>query len=203
LEETMGTKTLESFDLLEWLNTGTIATREVNLYIDHETYQAWVEANKALKELEDNAPALSLSDGASRAELRERINELAEKLDDSKMVWTVRALSDTEIEQSLEAVPGPKLPIKPDGVMGEKLQAKWEARANQYGTEKVAADAERRLWVVQRATEKIITPAGEKLGVEISELKAMSARPHGAGWIAALYAAIEEATSQNATPDIP
>jgi hypothetical protein len=197
------------FDLLEWVSTGSIATREVTLFIDHETYQATRVLVKELRQLEnvDRDLPVSVDMNAERVARIEAIKaelaELNDKLAASKMVWTMRALSDVEIQESMDAVPGPRLPIKPDGVLTEKTQTKWEARANEYGEAKVKADGERRLWVVQKATQNIVTTAGETDTVTIETLKGLQARPHGAAWINKLYAAVEEATSQEVTPDLP
>jgi len=188
-----------TFDLFDWLNTGTIATRDVDIYIDHEAYG---KLQALVADLDEHGD-VSLGGGAQRAQLRAQIDQLREQLEASKMVWRVRAISDAEAKESLEAVPAPRLPVKPDGLLNKQAQAKWQAEAAVFAKESAKADAARRLWVIALATEQIETTLGVQDSITVADLEKILNRPHGSGWLARIHQAIEEATTQEVTPDFP
>jgi hypothetical protein len=194
------------FDFFAWLETGTIATRDVEIFIDHDAYAKSVAIQKQLTELDDE-DALTLTEAATVEDTRElllsQLEAAVARLEASKMVWSVRALSDDEINASYEAVPQVFEPMKPEGYMSDKVRAKWETRVLAYAKAKAKADADRRLWVVAQATEKIVTTTGTLTGITVEGLKTMLGRPHGAAWIAAVYKEINDAINQEATPPLP
>jgi len=192
-----------TFDLFDWLETGTTATREVEIYNDHEAYQKLTALTTEFDELSADA-TLSLAQAARIAQLEDEIAVAREELAASKLVWKVRSLSEKEIQESLKAVPGPKMPTKPEGVMSDKVREKFEARAQAYGEAKVKADIGRKVWVVAKATTTLTGAAGDiKQGITVAELERLLDTPHGSAWIARVYQAVEDATTQEATPDFP
>ena len=205
----------KDFDLLSWLETGTTATREVDIYIDHAAYQELVEVEAEQASLEAELAearesALTLHSAGRIEELAEQITALetaitaaSAALVASKMVWTVRALSDTEISASIKAVPLPKAPLKPEGYLNDKVLAKLQNQAHAYAAAKVAADKARKIWMVAEATVAITTTSGTKTGITVGELERLLDRPHGAMWLNTVYDAVEAATSQEAAPSVP
>ena len=67
--------TEDAFDFLEWLESGTIARRQVVIYNDHEAFEVFVKVD--------------------------------ERLDRSKATWTVRAISQPEIESTCSSCRAP------------------------------------------------------------------------------------------------
>jgi len=191
----------KDFDLFAWLDTGTTATRDVVIYNDHEAYQEAKAVNEELDNVEQDD--MTLGAGARRAQLREQLVALSDRMEASKMVWQVRALSDSEIQASQAAHPEPKLPIEPTGIMNDKLREKYETRMHAYREAKIAIEVARRLWVIECATTTITTEAGSREGITTAELEKLLQRPHGSKWITLVYNAVLAATSQEVTPDFP
>lgn len=203
--------TESTFDLLEFVNKGTVATREVVIYTDHEAAARCQTIQDELDDLEDDgddarkadAPLGSKDAGTRRAELEAEAESYLERLSASRMTWRVRALSQTEIEAVFEAYPDPKLPIPPKEGAAQALHDRWQEALEARVKEKGKVEARRNLALIAAAVESVETPAGATDTVSVDQLAALRERPHGAAWIDKLYAAVDEASSEDVAPPVP
>jgi hypothetical protein len=215
----MSTETItpETFDLLDWIQTGTVARRQVPIFIDHAAFAEYQRLTGRLKELGWSALEATRAERPADGPLDEPVNphteeiaaleeELAgveERLFASRMVWTVRALSRDEIEATFDQCPDPKLPVPPKDGAAKAVHDKWMEKVseNQKGIRN--ADRTRELLMIQAATESVETARGVRDEVTVEELRAIRSRPHGAAWMDQLSEAIAAATNENAEPPVP
>jgi len=111
------------FDLMDWLNTGTIARRRVTIYNDPSLVDEFERIEARLAELgwsDDETPGQAKADAPLVDPAAEEIEDLLAERDSviarwdaAKSVWTVRAVSQTEVERSFDEVPIPKAPTPP------------------------------------------------------------------------------------------
>lgn len=199
------------FDILDWIESGTIARREVTIYNDPllvEEYEAitarlteagWVEPDTASRSRDDDRSEATLGDTNTDQidELLAQRDDIAARWEQSKAVWTVRAVSQDEVEASFDVVPVPKQPLPPkqfDNAPDAVREAFLEkARAAQ--TAAAQAEQDRKLAVLATAVLSIVTAKGTATGVTFDALKTLRSRPHGKQWIDRLYAAVNAATS--------
>lgn len=206
--------TEDSFDLMEYLTSGTVARRKVTIYNDPEAGDLLVTTLDRLKELgwseeveSDSDPSDGPLDEADDeptpeiAELLEIAQDAQDRLESSKSVWTVRALSEDEAEATYEAVPLPKLPMPPKDNAPEKDRLKFNRQAQEYGKQKVQSDNLRKLHQIAAAVTEV--RHGDRVvdSVSVEVLEALRKRPQGENWVDKLYAALNEA--QKSDPDVP
>lgn len=206
--------TEDSFDLMEYLTSGTVARREVVIYNDPEAGELLVSTLKRLKELGwsddadvDAEPTDGPLDEADDevtpeiAELLEIAQDAQARLERSRSVWTVRALSEDESDATFEAVPLPKLPIPPKDNAPEKDRLRFNRQAQEYGKQKVEGDRLRKLHQISVAVTEV--RHGDRVvgSVSVGVLEALRKRPQGENWVDKLYAALNEA--QKSDPDVP
>jgi hypothetical protein len=197
--------TPETFDLLDWIESGTVARRQVEIHNDPalvEEYQALeaelAEAEKAVGSSGQDGP---LAADGPREAIVARMEALWERWEASKALWTVRALSKDDIDATFDAVPVPKRPIPPLEKAGQKAQERFVEALNDYQHEAAKADEERKLHILAAAVVSVETSRGTAEGVTVDALKRLRSRPHGAHWIDRLYRAAEAATQGD--QDIP
>ena len=206
--------TEDAFDLLDWINTGTVARRQVVIYTDHEAYAQAVRITDRLAELgwterDDDRPQDGpLSEGIGPdddevAALEAELESWSARLDKSRMTWTVRAVSKDEITAAADANPEPKMPPPPKDGAPAAVQERWMERVQAYNRAKRVRDEVVNLAVVAAAVVSIETPAGTQDGVTVDQLRALQGRPHGAQWVERLYKAVEQATDENVAPPVP
>lgn len=200
--------TEDSFDLMGWIESGTVARREVTIYNDPALVTEYNQLQAQLDELgysddeearTQRAQDATLGDGhgAEIQDLLDRMADLYSRWQDSKAVWTVRAVSVDEINAAQKQLPDPKMPIPPKEGAAQRLQDAWAEKAREYSLEKVQADEDRKLVLLAIAVVGIETPAGSATGATFEQLKALRSRPHGAQWIELLYQAMEAATEND------
>jgi hypothetical protein len=185
----------EDFDLLEFIDSGTIARREVVIYTDHE---AAARCHEIAAE-PDAGPEESLGETTSDAEAAEWL----ERLMASKMTWTVRALSSDEIERAMDEVKPPAMPVPPNNNAPRQVHEQWAEQVREYNVAKAKADADRRLVLISYAVLGVETARGTLAAVDVDTLRGLRAKPHGQGWIDKLYAAVDEASSEDVEPPVP
>lgn len=201
------------FDLVDWLNTGTIARQHVTIYADQIAGKRLAEIQDRLEQIdaataptsdEDLADAdRTLADDpavleleAERAELLAEAEDLLPRLEASRAVWEVRALSQDEIEDATKAVETPKPPIQPPATASERQQERFRDRVVAYAEASTRVTAERRLHMLATAVVSVTTPRGTVEGVTVDALRSLRARPYGQGWLDRLWAAVEAATEE-------
>lgn len=191
----------ETFDLMDWIESGTVGRRQVTIYND-------VEAGKRLQDVHARLGELGATEGPEDGPLEDagspevaallaEADELLGRLEASKAVWTVRAVSTDDVEATFSAdggVPEPKKPVPPPAAAGKKAAEDFVDRVNEWNKAVEAADARRRLFLIARAVVEVETPRGTVAGASVEALEALSHRPHGRQWIDRLYAAVDAAT---------
>lgn len=198
----------------DWLKTGTIGRRTVTIYADVEAGKRLAEIDQRLTELtaaadDTDAPVdapLSASTAPEIAELEAEAEVLLDRLEDSKSVWTVRAVSQDEVEATYTAERGvvsPKMPVPPPQGAAQKVQERYAENFRAYAERNEQARKERRLHLLVIAVETIETARGTREGVTLEQLHALQARPHGQQWIDTLYQAVQAATEQDVEPPRP
>lgn len=200
------------FDLLDYINSGSIATRQVVLYADEQSGR---DLARILDELailgwsEVDAPAGGsrprdepLSGQSSEVEdLLVQAYAAQERLDASRSVWTVQALSTDTSTRIIDAHPLPKPPTPPKESAGERERERYQDRWLAYRETADKVQREQRYALLARAVVTVETPHGTAEGVTIAQLHAIDARPGGQKWIDKLWAALDEAQAED--PDVP
>lgn len=195
----------ETFDLLDWIESGTVARRQVTIYNDaalaerlRVLTERLAEAEKKVEQTGGDAP---LDEVDEVAELTAQIEALYPEWEASKAVWTVRALSQDDVMATFDAVPEPKRPVPPLEKAGQKAQERFAEQVSAWRREVRDADRERRLHMVAIAVESVETARGTAEGVTVETLRKLRDRPHGEQWLTRLYEAVSEATEGDA--DVP
>lgn len=216
------TLTEAAFDLLDWIKTGTVARRQVVIFTDHEAHSeaaritaemdalGWTAEQAAEDERRRGRPAdgpLSEAGDSGTADqlaaLERELGTWSERLDASRMVWTVRAISQDEAQRAYDAIKQPSMPLPPKEGAAASVQEAWAARVAEVNVKRREADELRQLHAIAAAVESVETPAGVREGVTVDELKALRGIPHGAQWIEKLAAAMDAATTEDIAPPVP
>lgn len=199
------------FDILDWIETGTVGRREVTIYNDPalaaemDRLQAEYEKAKRFAS-EDEA---SMADVSRLAELEAEMEAVLARWEASKAVWTVQALALDVVRDLLEEFPDPKPPVKPREPKESPNPAKTAERRKEYEAEVAEYEKlqkpwlaeldkvrlERELRLISAAVVDVTTPKGSTSHVPVEVLRAMRAKPHGEARIKALSAAVNELTT--------
>lgn len=192
------------FDVLGWLESGTIATRTVVIYNRPDLIEELEELDKqitALDTVDDRALAqdapLSAYTDPQAPELLARRDELEAELEAARSVWTVRALSAAEVDRTDRDVPHQPVPVVPPESAPEKLRQRWAERVIAYNVKKAELDIERACHQLAIAVQSVETPRGVAAGVTVEALRGMLAKPHGKQIILMLMAAVAEASQSD------
>lgn len=191
------------FDILDWINTGTVARRTVVVYnkpdliselarVDAELDEAGWTDETGVKPKDG-----PLSDAPVPVDvdaLLARRTEIEDALVASRSEWTVRALGTDEVDSTYTSLPEPVAPPQVPGSAPQVQRDAWSHRLQTYQMKKAQADADRKLMHLAIAVESIETPRGVAHGITVEQLKALRARPHGKTTIDLLYKALNEAT---------
>lgn len=196
------------FDLMDWIETGTIARRTVVVHNDPAAADRFLELEKRLAELgfddEDDladAPLGSPSVSSEVDAIRREHAELYARWEASRATWTVRAVSEEEVEAIVAAIPAPKMPVPPLEKAGRAAHEAYYQKVAEYTEAKKKFDDEVNLAIIARAVEKVETAQGTARGVTVDQLRKLKARPHGAQWIDRLRDAVSAATEGDV--DVP
>jgi hypothetical protein len=175
---------VSTFNLLEWIETGTVTHRSVVDYNDRAVVADIEIVTRRLEVAEKVAQAddESLSDTDEVTALRAELDALRARWDASKTTWVVRALSDVEMAEIADRTPVEPLP---DGTPEE--QAEWIRRTEPQRLARQVAH-------IAAATVRVETARGTADGATEDQLRALRGRPHGADRIARLHAAVIDAT---------
>lgn len=215
-QQTPENLTEDAFDLLDYIQSGTVSTRQVVIYADNEAGRELSEAVAALQELGvDPDDPYGLQDGDQKPQdgpldessspevdaLVVRAEAAQERLEASKSTWTVRAISEDEIRAAMKSVEKPKAPTPPKDGAPEALREKYMARLQAYreGLEQAKADEELAMTAV--AVTGVETPRGSTDTASVETLRALRSRPGGKTWTDKLWAAVNDA--QTADPAVP
>jgi hypothetical protein len=192
------TITPETFDLMAWIESGTVATRQTTIHnnpalvAESEALEAeMVAAEEAVKAAGGDSPM-----GATdpRDAIRARMDGVFKRWEASKTVWTVRALSHDDIEDAFDAGRGgvehPKQPTPPAPTAPEKARERYAERLAAWGKAVAEADRERTLHMIALAVTAIENnrgsierETGDDPIVTVEALRALRDRPHGEQWV--------------------
>lgn len=204
--------TADTFDLMDWITSGTVGRREVTIYND-------VEAGQRIEAIDGELAALNYTDdepehedgplsgrGGVSAEVQALLDEqarLLERLQASKAVWTVRALSGGEVEEAFDAIPDPPKPVPPPTKSStppkvvEELNEKFTRAVEKWSRAAAEANRERRLHMISMAVVGVETPRGAIGSVTADQVRALRDRPHGVHWVDTLWAGISAASESD------
>lgn len=192
------------FDLLGWLESGTVAERDVVHYNDPGALADYEAADRELDALgytertqDDGDGPLSAAPDPDVEAALERRGEAYERLVASKAVYRVRAISADELEDAVKAVPVPKMPRPPKENAPRPVQDEYDERMRRFVEAGRDADRERRLVIIATGLLYVSTPRGRITGTTADTLRALRGRPGGQQLLDRLYDAIDAATGQD------
>lgn len=182
--------TPEAFDLMAWIQSGTVATRQVTIYnnpalaAEYEALEAEMKA--AEKAVEDAGGDAPMSAKEPREDIRARMDDLYARWEASKSVWTVRALSDDDIEATyaeIGGVPSPKQPVPPLPQAGKKALEDHGEKVTKWAKAVHKADRERTLHIIAVAVTSVETAIGTADSATVEQVRSLRDRPHGPQWV--------------------
>lgn len=208
----------DDFNLREWIESGTTATRKVVIYNDPalaEQYQALADRLEKVDEKRKTAggdEAMGAPDEAE--EIIAAMEDLYEQFQASKATWTVRGLTQDEVSVIVEAHPNPDKPAepvapqRPSRSAQPSTMAKYETDRRHHQGEMAkynnvvrewlkacgVAETRRNLAYIATAVVSVETPRGTVSKVSVADLDAMRARVHGVVRINHLLNAVNAAT---------
>lgn len=195
------TPDVAGFDLLDWIETGTIARRTVHLYADVALLEEYHALEAALAEAEKADAALtdepSLDEEPRRTQVGEvltQMEDLLGRLQATRTTWTVRALSRDEVRTITDAHPTPAIPKAPDKGAPPGAEAAHRAAMQAWTRDAERAAEARDLEYIAAAVTAVESPKGTVSHVNIDALRRMRDRPHGHHRITALVDAVNAAT---------
>lgn len=215
-EQTPENLTEDAFDLLDYINSGTVAKRQVVLYSDDDAGRelgAALEALKALgvdpddpygERVNDRTPKDGPLDEDADADVDELVaaaEAARDRLEASKSTWTVRAISQDEIREAMKSVQKPKAPTPPKEGAPERLREQYLVRLQEYREGLDQAQADEQLAMTAVAVVGVETQRGSTDSASVDQLRALRTRAGGILWLNKLWAAVEDA--QKSDPAVP
>jgi hypothetical protein len=194
------------FGLADWLSTGTVARQHVTIYADQAAASRLEEIDARLREIDPDVDPAAGGDGplsaagkapVEVAELEAEAAELIERMQASRAVWEVRALSGEEVQVARDAVKWPRPPVQPPAAAGERAQERFRDAVIAYSAAQDAADLEFRCRIVHTAVVAIVTPRGTVDAISLDSVTGLRAKPHGQAWLDRLYKAVDSATEED------
>lgn len=200
-DETSPGLTPETIDLMDWVESGTVARRQVTIHNNPALLEEYEALEAQLKEAEKRVRAAggdeALSDSDPREAILDAMADLYDRWEASKAVWTVRALAPDDVQATFDpdtGVPEPRRPVPPLEKAGKKAHEDFVEAVGTYSKAKAKADGDRQLHLISAAVVSVETPRGTATAASVEVLEKMRARPHGQQWIDRLYAAVQAAT---------
>lgn len=194
------------FDVLAWMATGSVVRRTVEIVADQAAMDRAIEIDTRLRALgvdekatEGDGPLDAESEHAEEIDaLLAEAEALADQIEASKSVWTVRAIGDVEVEAAAKAVPPPRLPVGAPQGASEQQQQKANDRMQTYLREARDKDRERKLHHVAAGVVSVARGEHVTAGPSVEGLRQMrDGSPYGAHWIERLWVAIQAAAEEN------
>lgn len=189
----------DAFD--EWLSTGTLARRAVEIYNNPDLAAEYDVLAMRLAEAQAAAPQdaeASIGDNDPVAAVLAEMEALHEKWQASKAVWIERAVEEHESKAIVDEVPEPPIPALLSGDKPEPGSPEHEARlaaGQAYLAERERVITERNLRLIALATVEVRTARGVVKRVTVEQVRRLRGRPHGKQQTQRLIEAIESATS--------
>jgi hypothetical protein len=189
----------DDFDLDEWLSTGTLAKRAVEIYNDPALVAEYdiLSQRLAAAQAADPAGAEETMAGGPTTDILYAMAELHAKWEASKATWTVRALTEDEIRAIVDAHPDPVIPeiIRAAKKPGEVWNDEQIAAGAAHLEAREAVMTERNIAMIALAVTEVRTAKGARRSVTVEQVRRLRARPHGKAQTNRLVQAVESATS--------
>jgi hypothetical protein len=196
---TDATLTEDDFDLDEWLSTGTLAKRAVEIYNDPALVAEFDILSQRLTAAQAANPsgAEETMAGGPVSDIIEEMHRLHARWEASKATWTVRALTEDEVRAIVDAHPDPVIPeiIRTPKKPGEVWSDEQLAAGAAHLEAREAVMTERNLAMIALAVTEVRTPKGVRRSVTIEQVRKLRSRPHGKAQATRLVQAVESATS--------
>lgn len=179
----------------QWLNTGTVAQRSVEIYGRPDLFAEFESLERQLsvaKEIEESGDKVLGDTGVETIE--KKMEDLYTEWQKSKTTWFIRALTSSEIEQIRDDCGFPDEPEDEDDKEAQKAYERDTERANTQANHEM----------VSRALVKVQNPAGETVKETITpaEVEQLHARL-GDTQILRLVAAAMVAMTQEVSIPVP
>lgn len=192
-----------TFDMDGWLSTGTVVRREVPAWADQVAARRAQEIDARLTELgvgtapEGDVPLDAEDENVEEIEaLTAEAAEVTDRLAASKVVFTVRGITDDEIEAVIKEHPAPRLPMGAPAKASPEQQQKALDRLARYTAAKAEVDAERLLHQIALCVETVTTPTGTAHGVTTDGLRRLKGEAFGGHLLERLWGAIVAARAE-------
>lgn len=220
------TEQTADFDILDWIESGTVARRKVDIYNDAALAEEADELQRQLDALGDDEddPEGSVGEVSERTRIEQAMRDVYERWQASKATWTVRALSDAEIEEISGQVPlnpQPERPSRPAPLPRTATKAEREAHDREVAAyEETVGEfergplaewvkhaehvqEERALHYISTAVVSVDTARGSTGAVSVEALRKMRQAPHGKARIGKLYNAVLALTTGDTEIPVP
>lgn len=193
--------TTDDFDILDWIESGTVAERSVVIYNDPALVGEFERLDRELKAAEQAKKAGAAEESVGEADpvavIIARMKDLHARWEASKATWWVRALPAEDIKAIARQFPDPPRPDFPKDTPTEQRAAEYQAWADAAA----AATDDRNLRYLEKAVFKIETPRGTAKGITLDALRKIKSRAHGTPTLNRLIKALEQA--QDGDVEIP
>lgn len=212
--ETPAGLTEDAFDLLGWIESGTVARRQVVIHNNPRLAEEFAAIEARLAELgytDDETGDGAVGDeplggSAEDAEIEQLLaarEGVEARWEAARSTWTVRAVSQEEVEASFDEVPPPKSPLRPKNLDAapDRIRAAFVEASASHHRANAKANEDRQIVLIATALVSIETARGTATSVSVDALRALRSKPHGKQWIDKLYAAVDAATSED--PEVP
>lgn len=190
----------------EWLETGTIKRRVVNLYADAALMDEMValsdqiERVRAEEERDRASGDLTMAFKSQLPDLEAKAAELWERYEATRSVWHVRATTPAERDEAFEMFPEEDAPVLPRGSVSEPAKRAWEKARDEWKARFVKSNKERKLFLLSKAVEKVEIGSTVLESITVADLRAMMSAAYGEERLGLLWSAVDEASKQGEAP---
>lgn len=206
---------------LAWLETGTTRPEVVTLFADQEALAIVADLEKEQTKLQIQLD--TMADGgdspvqralgekpAARgleeqiAELQEQIEQTYARIDRSRSVWTLRPLTQDEVEQIDADLPLPFMPTPTqEEQTSAKAKARFEAKMRQWQSDVGEVKRQRLQRQIVKAVVSVEFPTQTVTSVTVEQLERMFEGTHGGARFRVLNAALDRAMTMREAPARP
>lgn len=198
--------TADVFDLDEWLSTGTLARRSIEMFNNPDLaaeYDVLAIRLEDARQRAGDAPEGegTLGDESEVNAILAEMEELYARWQASKAVWTVRALLEQEIEAIGDEIPEPAVPDiianpTPEATTPDTAEyAAHQAAGRAWRAAHEAVIDERSIAMLALAVVEVRAAQGVVTSVTRDQIRALRGRPHGKAQATRLLNAVSSATT--------
>jgi len=187
-----------------WMQSGTVRRIDVPMYGDMPLV-AEIQAIEAdIEEAKKGASKVqTINKVDPTRELEATLDAMYERLNESRSVWTVRALTTAEAREITEKFPNPISPKSIDAKATDAEAETYATRFQKFRHDYEIVDTERNLRFVHHGVVKIVTDGGEQAGISLDDLRAMFEAAYGRQRITVLLKAVNDATTGDVAIERP